>query len=315
MDTKTLGLIGVGAISEQHLRAFSALPDVELVAVANRGPEPRDRAQARFGIPRGYADFREMLARERLDAACVLVGATDVYDVTCACLEHALPLLVEKPPGLSVAETEDLARRARARRVPVMVGLNRRFYSVIRKAREAIAERGPLLGITVNTPERVNEKKAIEKFAPVIDRWLFLNGIHGIDLFRFLGGEIRRVTTAHAALHEKNGDSFAALAEFASGALGHYVSHWQSPGSWTVDLYGDGIRAHLEPLERGWILRNAGEPVAIEPDEVDTTHKPGFWAQARYFVDRLHDGAPIGHPASSIDDALETMKLVEAIGA
>ena len=61
------GLIGCGYISQQHIPAWQASPDAELVAVcyANRA-RAEERAQ-QFGIGKVYDDVETMLASEQLD--------------------------------------------------------------------------------------------------------------------------------------------------------------------------------------------------------------------------------------------------------
>ena len=51
--------------------SFAGLPRVQIVAVADADDEGRTKALARTGAPKGYADYREMLARERPDAVAI----------------------------------------------------------------------------------------------------------------------------------------------------------------------------------------------------------------------------------------------------
>ncbi len=310
-----VGIVGAGAIAKHHFQVLDSFEDVEIRAVANRSPEPREKAVQAYNIPAGYADFEEMLAKENLDALLVLVNAENMMTVTEKCFEKGVPILMEKPPALTAKEARELATKAREKNVPIMVGLNRRFYSIYEKALKAIAERGPLLGVAIEAPERIKEEREIGKFSPeLLDKWITLNGIHAIDLLCFFGGNMKSTHTAHRSLHEKRGDNFGALIKFSEGAIGHYISHWNSPGRWTIDLYGDGIRAHFEPLESGLLFTSSSTPpTPIEPDIEDVKFKPGLWRQNRYFIDRVKDKKPIAYPAASIDDAVRTMELIEKI--
>lgn len=316
MKKINIGIIGTGAIAEYHARVLSSFDDAAIRAAASRRKEPRELFCASHHIPTNYENHQDMLATEKeLDALYILVSAENIFGVVKECIEYGLPLFIEKPPGLFAEETRELARLAHERNIPVMVGLNRRFYSVIRAAKTAIEKRGPLLGIIVEAPEWIQKVRATEKFSDaMLDKWATLNGIHTIDLFRFFAGETKMVTALRHASKEKNGDNFGALLTFTDNpAIGHYISHWQSPGHWKIDLYGKDVRVHIEPLEEGVIVEKDTPPVIIKPDIRDKEFKQGFWAQNRYFIDRIREKTPISYPACSIEDAVNTMELVEKI--
>src|SRR6267378_349443 len=64
MTDKTIrvGFVGAGANSRKyHIPKLRAQPGVELVAVANRTKASGDRVALELGIPRVYADWRELV--------------------------------------------------------------------------------------------------------------------------------------------------------------------------------------------------------------------------------------------------------------
>jgi len=308
-----VGIIGAGAIAHQHLKVLRAFDDVEVVALANRGAEHRESVAKEFGILKTYAGHADMLAAETLDAVYILTSADTIYPITKELISTGLPLFIEKPAGLTSDETRDLSARATTNNVRIMVGYNRRFYSVLEAGRAAILKLGPMLGLALEAPESIAKVRALGKFSPeVLDHWLIANGTHGIDLLRYLGGDVAEVHAAQHSHVEKNGDNFGATIRYANGAIGHYVSHWNTPGRHHLSLYGDGIRARFEPIEQGEILLGDNTQ-ALAPDQIDLDYKPGFYAQTRYFIDRVQDGGPIERPACSIEDAVGTMELAEQI--
>jgi predicted dehydrogenase len=310
-----IGIIGVGDIAQHHLRVLSTFEDVNLIAVANRSPKKSTDAQKKYKIKSRYADFREMLKKETLDGVYVCVSADNMFKVSRECLKYNIPLFLEKPPSLTLTEVKKLALLAKQKKIPVMVGLNRRFYSVIQKAKKEILKKGPILGIAIEMPERINEVGKLKKLSKkTVGNWFVVGGIHGVDLMRYIGGDIQDVKATHRAYKEQNGDNFGALITFKNRAIGSYRSHWQSPGRWSIDIYGVGIRAHLEPIEEGVIVENNKKPRSIEPNSIDKKHKPGFYLQNRYFIDRLKDKKVIEYPACSIEESVKTMELIEKIG-
>jgi predicted dehydrogenase len=308
-----IGIIGAGAIAHHHLKVLRALDDVEVVALANRSAERRDAVAKEFDIPTTYEHYIDMLAKEKLDAVYVLTSVDTIYPITKDLIPSGLPLFIEKPAGLTAEETRDLAAQASHTGTRIMVGYNRRFYSVLEASRAEILKRGPMLGLALDAPESIAKVRALGKFSPeVLDHWLVANGTHGLDLLRYLGGEIAEVYATKYSHVEKNGDNFGATIRYANGTIGHYVSHWNTPGRHHLSLYGDGIRARFEPIEQGEILLGDNTH-ALAPDQIDLDYKPGFYAQARYFIDRVQDSGPIERPACSIEDAVGTMELAERL--
>jgi len=104
----TIGHIGVGNRGRALLRGFVQCKESQSVAVADAYQERREACAAMIG-GKGYADFRELLARSDVDA--VVVATPDHWHVPIAnaaarAKKHAY---VEKPLGLSIEQ--DLACR------------------------------------------------------------------------------------------------------------------------------------------------------------------------------------------------------------
>ncbi len=313
MRSVRVGIVGAGSIAEHHLKVLGSFPDVEVCAISNRDEEKGGHIAKKFGIPHIYAKPQTLFSQELPDAVYVLVSADALYPTTLQCIAFGIPLFIEKPAGLTSVETRHLQETALSNDVRIMVGYNRRFYSVIQRAQEAIRTRGDLLGVRIEAPEGIEQIKTLKKFSPdILARWFVANGTHGIDLLNFLGGDTTEVLARKRSFLEPSGDNFGATIVFLNSALGHYISHWNSPGRWSVDLYGVNIRAHIEPLESGTLIMD-GEEIPLLPDLDDLEYKPGFWKQNRYFIDRVQDGGEITRPACSIADALKTMELAERI--
>ena len=308
-----IAVIGAGNIAVKHLEVLKAFDDVQITALCNAGHPRIHEAAERFGIERRYTDYRQMLDEAEFDAVFVLVSVTRIVEVARECLNRGLPTLIEKPPGLSVADTQALAETAAAGKSLNMVALNRRFYSVMQRAREAILEAGPLVSIIVEAPERIADYRAAGHPDEVINNILFANGIHCIDLFRYFGGEVAEVKTESTPWFENQPDSYNALLRFENGATGHYISNWTSPGRWSVNLYGKNRKVTLCPLERGTVLQTEGEQYDLPVDPVDQNFKPGIYAQARYFIDCVRENKKPAFPAADLDDAVKTMKLIDLI--
>ena len=314
MTKLNLAIIGLGNIASKHLPVLAQFDDVELVAFCDTNEERLRSVAAQYGVKQKFVDLPRLLAEVEVDAVFSLVNVLSTFSVVKACLEAGQHTFLEKPPGLSSVETRQLADLADKHGCLTMVGVNRRFYSSVKEAQQAIATAGPLVSIVLDAPENLARVRAM-KFHPqeVIRHWIFANGIHGIDLFRYIGGEIIQMQTVNRRWFYEQPDSFGALVEFKSGAIGHYISDWTSPGGWRMEVRGRDIKVLLEPLEQAKVIQRDGTTKALPIDDIDVKFKAGFYAQDRYFLDCVRQKRTPESPASTLRDSIETMKLIEAI--
>lgn len=314
MSKSKIAVIGAGYFAEKHLEVLKAFDDVEIAALCNSG-NPRINALAeKFEIENVSNDYQKVLDKGAIDAVFVLVNAPRVAEVASECLRRGIPTLLEKPPGLSVAEARGLVEIADRTKCINMVGLNRRFYGVMQRAREAVLEVGPLVSVVVEAPERLWEFKALNHPPEVINGLLYANSIHCIDLLRYFGGDIKEIHAMNNQWNEDQKNSFGALMRFENGAMGQYISNWTTPGGWSVTLYGMNRRVTLKPLEHGVVVDTGSAESVLPVDEVDVQFKPGLYAQNRFFIDCVRENRKPAYPAADLADALKTMELIAAIG-
>ncbi|MBN1476921.1 Gfo/Idh/MocA family oxidoreductase [Candidatus Sumerlaeota bacterium] len=134
-----IGIIGAGMFAAtSHLPALRECPGVEVTCACRTREAKLKRFCETFGVPRGYTDHREMLARERLDG--VVVASTHDLHFAHAmdCLERGIPVLLEKPMTLTMADADALLARTRETRLPVVIGYNRHWWPCYVRAREMI---------------------------------------------------------------------------------------------------------------------------------------------------------------------------------
>lgn len=124
-----VGVLGGGMIAQAvHLPTLGRLRDrFELVALADPSETVRDALSARHGGLAVHADWRELIAKETLDAVVVGTPNGTHVDVVLGALDSGLHVLVEKPLCLSMQDAETIcARRAETGRV-VQVGYQKRY--------------------------------------------------------------------------------------------------------------------------------------------------------------------------------------------
>jgi myo-inositol 2-dehydrogenase/D-chiro-inositol 1-dehydrogenase len=132
------GLIGYGLFGAHNARAIAALPGAELRAVAVLSEKSRDAARDAHPGATIYADYRELLARDDIDAVNVVVPNRWHYEVGRAVLASERHLLLEKPMALSVAECDELVALAAQHELVLAVGHELRVSSLWGGVKELI---------------------------------------------------------------------------------------------------------------------------------------------------------------------------------
>lgn len=138
-----IGIIGAGMYAAtSHLPALRSRPGVEVTCACRTREAKLRRFCDTFGVPRGYTDHREMLDRERLDGVVVASPHDLHFRHAVDCLERGLPVLLEKPMTLTMADADALLAKVQATGLPVVVGYNRHFWPCYVRAKEIIAQGG-----------------------------------------------------------------------------------------------------------------------------------------------------------------------------
>ncbi len=104
-----VGIIGAGGIvTSVHVPGLRKMPNVEIVAVANRSLDSSKRAAAQLGIPRAYPDWEQLLASGGMDA--VLIGTWPYMHraVTLAALDGGRHVLCQARMANDAAEARDM---------------------------------------------------------------------------------------------------------------------------------------------------------------------------------------------------------------
>ncbi|HSW43271.1 MAG TPA: Gfo/Idh/MocA family oxidoreductase [Patescibacteria group bacterium] len=100
-----IGLVGAGGIARaRHAPGFRALPDVEIVAVANRTPDSTARAAAELAIPRAHDSWQALVADPDVDAVVVATWPNLHAPIALAALDAGKHVLVEGRMAMDATE-------------------------------------------------------------------------------------------------------------------------------------------------------------------------------------------------------------------
>ena len=309
-----IAVAGAGKFAQVHLGVLSEIPNVEIVGVSNRGNSDISGFNTAFNVERTFNDYNIMLDETEPDGVFVLVSHFETVNVAKNCLERGISSFIEKPAGYTSKETASLAKVANQNNCLNMVGLNRRFISVIQIALTRILQHGPLKGIIIDAPEGIRMHRASGRLDPKLyDLWLVANTIHAVDLFRCLGGEVEEICSFKRCREEENGDSFSSIVRLSDGCLGSFNSHWNSAGGWCLSMYGEGIKTETSLSNYNTIVYQGKNKYSIPIDPIDKQFKAGLYVQDQSFINALALDEELSYPASDLDDSVKTMKLIENI--
>jgi myo-inositol 2-dehydrogenase/D-chiro-inositol 1-dehydrogenase len=132
-----LGLVGAGRMGRNHLKAIASSEVVQVTAIA----EPAEATRASLP-PSGavlHSDLDSMLDAGGIDGALVC-APSDLHLATVRRLvASGLPILCEKPLGVTAAEAREAAKLAADAALPLQIGFWRRFVPMLRRLKERIA--------------------------------------------------------------------------------------------------------------------------------------------------------------------------------
>ncbi|GAB3411992.1 Gfo/Idh/MocA family oxidoreductase [Schumannella luteola] len=274
-----IGLISVGWMGRAHSRAYrnvhERFPDLgarpRLVVAADVAESGRSAAVEELGYERATADWREVIADPEVDAVSICAPNFLHREMAIAAAEAGKPFWIEKPMGISLEESTQIADAAAAAGVVTAVGFSYRHAPIIARARELV--RSGRIGRVTNVRVGFVADYSADAEAPLTWRYARAragSGVlgdllsHGFHLAEHVVGEIaelvadqsifiaeRPIVTGDAVGHAaqagtergtvENEDYSAIIAHFAGGAVGVFESSRVSTGSrseYTLEVHG-----------------------------------------------------------------------------
>jgi predicted dehydrogenase len=134
-----VGMIATGSIARSQARGWQGVPDVEMVALADTSGEARRAFGDEFGISMRYADYREMLDKEKLDIVSICSWHPQHAEMTlAAAARQPQAILCEKPMATCLGEADEMIVACERNDVKLAIGHQRRFYTGWGEARRLV---------------------------------------------------------------------------------------------------------------------------------------------------------------------------------
>ncbi|MCW8129178.1 MAG: Gfo/Idh/MocA family oxidoreductase [Planctomycetota bacterium] len=132
-------VIGAGAIGLHHIQGFQKHPDAEVAAVAEVNPERRAEAVAKYALPKGVEDYKELLKDKTIDAVSVALPNALHAPVATEAIKAGKHVLLDKPMATNAREAQQIVDAWKEKKVVFMVGQNFRFNPETQKVKAAAA--------------------------------------------------------------------------------------------------------------------------------------------------------------------------------
>lgn len=221
-------LLGAGLVSPFHAKGIRATAGCELAAIADTNRERAEKRAKEFGC-KACASLDELLADASIDVINILLPNHLHAEPTIKIAAAGKHVLVEKPPSMSLADTDRMIAACAKAGVKLGIVLNCRVRKPIQAIRAAIAQ--GRFGRVLQADAYMKWFRSTEYY--LSDDWrssrrsgagvTIQHAFHYIDLIQYLMGpaaavHARMLNLTHPKV--KLEDTLYATIDFANGAHG-----------------------------------------------------------------------------------------------
>ena len=318
-----VGVIGCGFFAQNHLAAWQAIEEINLVAVCDQQKKLAEAAKTQFGACQAYTKAEEMLANEDLDFVDIVTTPDSHRFLVELAAQYRQHVICQKPLAPTIEDAKAMVNTCKSAGVTLMVHENFRWQGIIQRAKQLIDSGkigNPFLAqISFRTGYNVFSN---QPYLAADERLVLYDmGTHLFDLVRFYMGE---VSSLYAQIHQINpdiqGEDTATILlrhmDGTSIAAMNYVSEVEHDEFIQIPIRIEGSHGSLE-IRRDYQL-NVVSNKQMSSYHVPPTHYS--WGSSlggavmesvvniqKHWVECLNTGA---EPHTSGADNLKTLELV-----
>ncbi len=185
--------IGVGNRGTSLLKQVLEQHNVTVGAVCDTDPQARDVAQglARRDNPKSYAEYREVLELNDVEAVVVATPCDLHAEMAAACLDAGKYVYCEKPLGITPEQVDLVLRSARRSKAFLQIGQQLRYYPTMREAIRQVCDENIIGQVLVvkaqrhSTPPRPGAERARPAWYDDVRRsgdLIVENAVHNLDV-------------------------------------------------------------------------------------------------------------------------------------
>lgn len=218
-----VGVIGTGAMGQNHVRIYSEMKDVELIGISDVDETRVVKLASQYNT-RPFTDYNELLA-QGLQAVSIVVPTRLHRQVVLDAIAAGTNVLIEKPIADTIENAKAMISAARKAGLTLMVGHIERFNPAVTKMKQIIDS--GLLGKIVSISTR-----RVGPYNPRIrDVGIILDlGVHDIDAISYLYG--KKISEIYAIagqdIHSQE-DHASIMLKFNGDKAGVVETNWLTP--------------------------------------------------------------------------------------
>ncbi len=319
----TVAIVGAGNIAQSiHLPLLTHMAGVRLAAICDKQVSKARILAEKYGVPNAFRTLDEALALPGIDAVFVTTSTDAHAELAKKAIAAGKHVFVERPAARTLAETLEIRSLAAKAGVHVMVGMNHRFRADVANMKNAV-DRGEIGAISYVKAGWVKQRSTDARWLAnadlsgggvVVDL-----GITVIDMILhvFNFGRVRSVSAA-TFHHETKAveDVVVAMLHFEGGAVATVEASWsliRAEDLYYCNVFGKKGSAYINPYrlvrKDGGKIHSSTAPQRRTQMEI---YRKSYEAEFKHFVNALRGLVPM---LSTIDEAVERMKIVEALYA
>lgn len=325
--------IGAGYFSQYHFDAWKRIPEVELAAICDLDRPRAEAHMQEFGIASCYSDYRDMIDKEQPDFIDIITPPPTHLPIVELAAEKKIDIICQKPLAPTMEDSRKIVRLALDSGMRFMVHDNWRWQPWYREIK-TIVEAGTIgdvfsaffqmrMGDGWGKDAYLDRQPFFREYEKLL---IYELGVHFIDTFRFLFGEVEKVYAQLRKLNPviKGEDSGQVLFNFQNGTTVMLDANRYNENESGVSLYTCDPRTtfgimRLDGSEGHLIMDSCGDLIIKILGQDSYAHQyahplRGFagdscYATLRHFIDCLLSGREF---ETNGPDYLKTLEVMEA---
>ncbi len=240
-----IALAGVSNHGNTILEAILANENLHLVSCFDTNTSAMESTAGRIGI-KAASGYSELVADPDIEAVALATPNHVHLDQVREAASRKKHVFLEKPIANSMADAREIVRSINEAGLILSIGHNSRRKRTFRTAKKLLEEGkiGVVVGVDANLSrpaglqEGLPEWKADARTCPLLP--MMQLGIHFIDTISYLVGTVSRVACLASRLAMKGSalDTTAAVMQLESGVTATLSSHYITPETYSVKIYG-----------------------------------------------------------------------------
>jgi predicted dehydrogenase len=134
------GILGTGAIAKKFAEALQMLPDASLVAIGSRSRENAIAFGQQFNVTFRHDSYEDLVNNPAVDAVYIATPHSLHHENALAALNAGKPVLCEKPFAINAAQTAEIIKTAREKKLLLMEAMWTRFLPCFTRLRKLLKE-------------------------------------------------------------------------------------------------------------------------------------------------------------------------------